>query len=169
MTRAPCRSVFAVMCEVFVQTPTSTSSRKTPNRSAILVCVSPVILPASFALALCNTAASNGSSFLAVSMNANRNDFARAGSAAAASKRAQISCSSSLLSSAAAVRIGSVIERLAGSRASTARNRSLALSSMRAGSQRAEPSADLHRAGPLSLREWCQTSLSGSRLALVGS
>jgi len=41
-------------------------------------------------------------------MNGKRKDFARVGSAAAASKRAQISYNSSLLASAAATRIGSV-------------------------------------------------------------
>jgi hypothetical protein len=45
--------------------------------------------PAASACTVCSTAASNGSIFLTVSMNAKRNDFARAGSAAAASKRAQ--------------------------------------------------------------------------------
>src|SRR5262249_48870564 len=92
-------------------TETSISSREACNCSARVFRLCPVTAPPT-SWTPCNTAASSGSIFLAVSMNAKRNDLARAGSAAAASRRAQISCSSSLFSSAAATKIGSAIGRL---------------------------------------------------------
>jgi hypothetical protein len=67
-------------------------------------------------------------------MNVRRKDLALAGSAAAASNLAQRSWSSSLLSFAASIRIGSARDRLAGCSSLTfrARNCSCALLRMRA-------------------------------------